>query len=675
MPEQRTENPIRAATYSRVSTFLQKAKGRSLDDQDAVCERYAAEIGAVIVGRYEDTDSGADWNLPGLNDMLDAAGRGEFDVLICPEPDRFARSVVKSLTIEAELRRSGVRLDYARFRLEDSAEGQLLKTQLAAFAEYEKAKIAFRTARGRAAKAAAGLVVGIGPAPYGYRYTYNDDGKVNGLELDPVTAPIARRIVRELAHRTADDVAADLNAENIPSPVVMLTERRRHQHDKPRQRVLTELWSSASLRSLIRQPAYRHGHITYGTSADGTPITAIIPRIVTEAELQAALDGLASRRWHHTNSRRRYDVDPYELRGLLVCGQCGHALAAESAGDGHGGVYRYYTCLSTTPKRAAQRNAMLHVLPRMLAAAAEQLVWETIGQALMDEALLSEGIDGARRTHEAAIQRRREHLAHIDGEIARLRRRLDRATADRLDAEPGSETEASLKRTIIETEREIIAHQRERAQLDQTGAAPGLSESEAEALRTFAADVRAGLPHATRDERRQIYGLLKLKGTVRQDRDAGARIGRNRFVIEWDAVIDLPDIRDRDGSFVDGHVQQPIFDAPEVAGDDCLVEVDVPVLDHRLPARMDGEAAHHPALRRQDPALKRVEAWIAGQRAGDVQRAVRLHQRIERADTTLAVAVRARPCVYEDALMRRHVGNRTPSGCRISYNRRGAACR
>ena len=39
-----------------------------------------------------------------------------------------------------------------------------LKNQLAAFAEYEREKIAFRTAKGRRSKAERGLVVGTGPA-------------------------------------------------------------------------------------------------------------------------------------------------------------------------------------------------------------------------------------------------------------------------------------------------------------------------------------------------------------------------------------------------------------------------------------------------------------------------------------------------------------------------------
>src|SRR5215218_4599411 len=77
----------RAALYTRVSTFLQKRHGYSLDAQDADCEGYAAGLDATVVARWTDNDSGADWDLPGLNAMLDAAKRREFDIVVVYAPD------------------------------------------------------------------------------------------------------------------------------------------------------------------------------------------------------------------------------------------------------------------------------------------------------------------------------------------------------------------------------------------------------------------------------------------------------------------------------------------------------------------------------------------------------------------------------------------------------------
>src|SRR5262249_33489853 len=125
----------------------------------------------------------------------------------------------KQLVLEEQLRRYGVPLLYARFNLEDTAEGRLLKNQLSAFAEYEREKIRMRTMRGHREKAERGLVVGDGALPpFGYRYVRDATARIIGLEPDPLTAPIAARIFRLAATRATEQIAAELNAEGLRAP-------------------------------------------------------------------------------------------------------------------------------------------------------------------------------------------------------------------------------------------------------------------------------------------------------------------------------------------------------------------------------------------------------------------------------------------------------------------------
>src|SRR5206468_8407761 len=185
-----------AALYLRVSRQRQAAHGYSLEAQEQDGRQLAGELGAEVdqVHVYRDGEdrdaSGADWDLPGLNAMLDAAKRGEFDVLIVYDPDRLARNLAKQLVIEDELKRAAVSLRYVTLRLGDSAEDTLLKNMRSSIAEYERAKIALRTSRGRRAKAQRGEYVGAGAAPYGYRMLrrldpHTEKARVVGLELDP----------------------------------------------------------------------------------------------------------------------------------------------------------------------------------------------------------------------------------------------------------------------------------------------------------------------------------------------------------------------------------------------------------------------------------------------------------------------------------------------------------
>ena len=65
----------RAALYCRVSTQEQGQRGYSLGAQEQDDRALAAELGAAVVAVYQDQDSGASWDLPGLNALLDAAKR------------------------------------------------------------------------------------------------------------------------------------------------------------------------------------------------------------------------------------------------------------------------------------------------------------------------------------------------------------------------------------------------------------------------------------------------------------------------------------------------------------------------------------------------------------------------------------------------------------------------
>src|SRR5688500_13737320 len=98
---------LRAAVYRRVSR-QQQADNYSLGAQVKDCRRLADELGAEVVADFEDVDSGAGWDLPGLNAMLDAARRREFSLVITADMDRLARGMAKQLAIEGELTRQGV---------------------------------------------------------------------------------------------------------------------------------------------------------------------------------------------------------------------------------------------------------------------------------------------------------------------------------------------------------------------------------------------------------------------------------------------------------------------------------------------------------------------------------------------------------------------------------------
>src|SRR5215207_2599412 len=217
-----------AASYERVSTRKQGQHGYSLVTQHQSLDDFTSANGWALPEHLrfrdgEDADaSGADWDLPGLTAMLDAARRREFGVLIVPDLDRLARSLAKGLVIQEQLKKYGSRVVFLRVPTDDTPEGDLLKNQLLTFAQYERDKTRLRTMLNKRTKARLGEVVGAGPAPYGYRYTTKtlSNGKTRtvGLAPDPVAAAIVARIFALLPHRSTVQIADLLNEEGIPAP-------------------------------------------------------------------------------------------------------------------------------------------------------------------------------------------------------------------------------------------------------------------------------------------------------------------------------------------------------------------------------------------------------------------------------------------------------------------------
>jgi site-specific DNA recombinase len=516
----------RAAIYRRVSR-QQQADAFSLGAQAKDCRKLAREMGADVVADFEDVDSGADWDLPGLDAMLEAAQRRELDVLICYDPDRLARNMAKQLVIEEELSRNSVRIAYVSLPLNGTPEDNLLKNVRSSISEYEREKIRIRTQRGLREKRERGLVIGGGVCPFGYTYTHDQNGRVVGLEINPETAPIVQRIVAGLRTRSMPAVCAELNAESIPSP-------RGGQ------------WTTGTLVDLIANPVYL-GRYYFGRTRQpkvngkrrkqrqdvSGELYATVPAIVSESDMEATRAALSARKTHHGRRRATTGDDPYALRGLLTCSYCGGPLACMP-----NGTTRYYQCLRSKPGRAARQNVDVCKLPPVPAVGLERLTWETVMGALLDRDRLREALADARLAS-AAARRQAERLAVLDAEIQKRQKRLVKLTIDRLDAEDGSDVEAALRAAADQTEHEIRTL---RADADDLRSRPtlGIGEAEADAIEAFAADIRQGAEHATEGERRRVYELLRLRVVVRQDKTHGIKLARdNRFTFKWEAIISL----------------------------------------------------------------------------------------------------------------------------------------
>lgn len=206
------KKPLKVAIYARFSSDLQK--DRSITDQFADLEKAAEQFGFKLDKRHYFSDravSGSSlFERPGLTrDLLGAAERREFDVILVEATDRLSRS-------RADLFWLADRFQFFDVRI-FTAAGEVSDIQLTfdshTNADFVK-KLSARVKRGHDGVAREGKIPS--PLAYGYDKVPNKPGEraINEAEAD-----VIRRIFREYAvGRTPRQIVAGLAEDGVPSP-------------------------------------------------------------------------------------------------------------------------------------------------------------------------------------------------------------------------------------------------------------------------------------------------------------------------------------------------------------------------------------------------------------------------------------------------------------------------
>jgi site-specific DNA recombinase len=208
--------PTRAILYARASTDEQARSGYSLAQQIEALREYAAQGGYEVLEEIEDKGySGANLARPGLDWVHDLVAAGDVDVVLAQDRDRLARTVVLNGLLDEELSKHGCKTKALSDYGDDSAEGALMRGIQTQFAEYERAKIAERTRRGKERKAREGKILRGPKPPYGFRYNGAGDGLIV-YEPEMVVAESVFRMAAEGLGPQA--IQTRLHDEGTPSP-------------------------------------------------------------------------------------------------------------------------------------------------------------------------------------------------------------------------------------------------------------------------------------------------------------------------------------------------------------------------------------------------------------------------------------------------------------------------
>lgn len=441
---------MRAAIYLRVSTEDQARHGYSLPSQREACAERARELGAdEIVEFCDEGVSGEILIRPGITALREAAAKGEIDLVVCYDPDRFSRNLAHQLILTEEFEKAGARLEFVNFEWQNTPDGRLFYAMRGAIAEYEKEKIKERTLRGKIQKARLG---GIPSSFKTYGYLFE-----NG---QPKPHPEEAEVVREIYRWfTTEDIGFNTVARR-------LTER-----GIPTKLGKTE-WRPCVVRRILTNPVYM-GVFIYNRldtknkvynkflpkekrykvklKPESEWIKVPVPAIVSEETwLKAHEKAQAIRRLHAGFSFQRY-----LLSGIISCADCGNTMTGFTKRNRKGEhTKRGYRCVKT---QQGYTNTGCRPMKAVDADTVERIVWEQVCSWLSDPDALVRELQES--TNERELRADLDRINKLIADVERGRENVLNALASGL-----FNLDAKTKKALTdlkEREKRLLARKKE----------------------------------------------------------------------------------------------------------------------------------------------------------------------------------------------------------------------
>ncbi len=538
----------RVAFYSRFSTDRQKQT--SIEGQERLCAAYAAERKWGEYKRFSDSERSGTTTMgrAGLFEMLAAAERGEFDVLLVEDIDRTSRDAADMHKIAKDLHESDIVICTV-------AGGVVTDIELAFKAvqnqEFIKQNV-LKSKRGQELAVSQGRM--SGSIPYGNRKVRKLDARgepINGLrEIDPEKAAIVRRIHEEFdAGRTTFEICATLNAEGVPGP-----------KGKP--------WRPGALLGnrhgglgILRNPIYvgeyqfrktsrrrRKGKIKMRfTDQSERMVTQHPELVIVDQDLwdrnQARLAENIDRPFH---TKRKVE---YVFTGRVHCGVCNSTCIVSD---------RKYVCTGRQQKGICTNSRRV---PRE---AVETSIFDRIKVHVLNTAVLGPALTAFREEVERV---RADHVARVASQGARLKE-IDQRIAN-LMIQLGGAAEASFASQLLMEELERLGAEKRslERQVKQAPSAPPVA-GDVEAIISSISDTLGRLHQALQADNAEasrakelLRGLITrivltpTPGSVTDGRGAG-----DMTVTVEGPMATLIDLADLNIDRVAKHGHRPMFD-------------------------------------------------------------------------------------------------------------------
>lgn len=313
---------MRAAIYARYSTENQNEK--STEDQIALCRAYAQRQGIEVIAAYQDKAKSGSSILgrEGLHDLIHAANKGLFDVVIVEALDRLSRDMEDLAGLHKRFTFLGIQIK----AVHEGEINTLIVGLRGLIGQMYREDTAHKVRRGLSALVKKGL--SAGGKSYGYQPDPLNKGK---FVINEEQAEIVREIYSDyLAGKSPRMIAHELNRRGIRPP-------------------RSKQWNASTLNGsgqrgsgILRNPIYT-GQIVWNKvkfSKDpdtGKRVSKVNPESVWEYAEVPELRIVPQDLWdavqemkqttsivHPSHTRRPKRL----LSGIVRCGSCGSSMVA-----------------------------------------------------------------------------------------------------------------------------------------------------------------------------------------------------------------------------------------------------------------------------------------------------------------------------------------------------------
>ncbi len=387
---------MQVAIYARVSTGRQAENELSIPDQLRQMRQWAERNGHGVAKEYIEAGATAtDDKRPAFQDMMaDATMRGEspFQLIVVHSFSRFFRDHIEGAIYQRRLRKHGVRVESITQQTNDDPSGDMHRSMIMLFDEYQSKENAKHTLRGMQENARQGYFNGS-KAPYGYKTVDAGQTGTRGrikkkLAIDDKEAEMVREIFTLYVHGVSSprmgmkEIAKHLNSRNFT------------MRGKP--------WRIQKIHDLLSSLTYVGWHVFNRTDSktmkrkeEAEWVKVPVPAIIDQALFDQAIKLRGANTLKNCAPRR--ENSPNLLTGLLRCGGCGATMVKITAKNNR---YRYYKCSGRLAKGNTACNSPNFPMEKL-----DNLVLE----AFKDKIYTPDHI-------RAVIDTMRDHAKHHGGE-------------------------------------------------------------------------------------------------------------------------------------------------------------------------------------------------------------------------------------------------------------------